>query len=169
MNQLEYKQLQEISWKRKLSAEEEVSIQAYLLTQPEAQADWDDDQALTYVLERLPNAPLPSNFTAQVMLALDLETAAEERKTPQTRGWRWWLHQFLPKAALGLLTISLGVLGVTQYQNHLRQEMLQKTVQFSHVAGFLPEAEMWQDFEAIRRLNATAPPVSDDELLAALK
>jgi hypothetical protein len=169
MNQLEYKRLREIGWKRKLSAEEEISIQAYLVAHPEDQADWEDDQTLTHVLDRLPNAPLPSNFTAQVMLALDLEIAAEARKARPTRDWRWWLHQFFPKAALGLLTVSLGVLGMTQYRNHLREEMMHKTVELTHVASVLPEAEMWQDFEAIRRLNTSVPAASDDELLAALK
>jgi hypothetical protein len=103
------------------------------------------------------------------MLALDLEVAAEGRKTTQKRDWRWWLHQFLPKAALGLLTVSLGVLGMTQYQNHLREEMARNSVGVVNVAAVLPEAEMWQDFEAIRRLNTSAPAASDDELLAALK
>jgi hypothetical protein len=169
MNELEYNRLREISWRRKLSAEEEITLQSYLLAHPDLQADWDDDLALSHALDRLPNAPLPSNFTAQVMLALDLEVAAEERKMRQNRDWRWWLHQFLPKAALGLLTVSLGVLGMTQYRNHLREEMMHKTAEFSKVAGVLPEAEMWQDFEAIRRLNTSTPAASDDELLAALK
>jgi anti-sigma factor RsiW len=169
MNELEYKRLREIGWRRKLTAQEEISLQAYLLTHPEAQADWDDDLALTHALDRLPNAPLSSNFTSQVMLALDLEIAAEERQHGGTRGWRWWLHQFLPKAALGVLTVSLGALGFTQYQRHLWEERAQQTIAVTRVAGFLPEAEMWQDFEAIRRLNTSAPATSDDELLAALK
>ena len=79
MNELEYNRLREISWRRKLSAEEEITLQSYLLAHPDLQADWDDDLALSHALDRLPNAPLPSNFTAQVMLALDLEVAAVKR------------------------------------------------------------------------------------------
>jgi anti-sigma factor RsiW len=170
MNELEYKQLREIGWRRKLTPEEEIRLQSYLLARPDAQAEWEEDLALNYALDRLPDAPLASNFTAQVMRAIDLETAANERQSRKVRGWQWWVHQFFPKAALGVLTLTLGALGVVQVQkeNH-RAERARYGAEVFRVAGVLPDVDMWQDFEAIRRYNTNGPAVSDDELLAALK
>lgn len=173
MNELEYKQLREANWRRKLTPEEEIRLQSYLLARPEVQVEWEEEMALTYALERLPNIPLSSNFTAQVMLAIDLKEAAAERNSRNRYSWQWWLHQFFPKAALGVLTLSLGGLGLLQYQKV--QEAEQRAARAKDgaavvdIAGVLPEVDMWQDFEAIRRYNASVPATSDDELLAALK
>ncbi len=168
MNELEYNRLQEISWRRKLTAEEEGRLQTLLLTSSEAQLEWEEDAALTHALDQLPNVPISSNFTAQVLQTLDLELAAEERQGRKSRDWRWWVHQFLPKAALGLLTVSLGLLGFTQYQRNMQRGMAENSFSVIKVAEVLP-ATVWQDFEAIRRLNVSTPAASEEELLAALR
>jgi anti-sigma factor RsiW len=173
MNELEYKRLREMSWRRKLTAEEEIRLQPYFIAHPEAQAETEDDAALTAALEQLPNAPLSSNFTAQVLQLIDLEEAAQARRSKITRDWRWWINHLIPRVALGVLTVSLGALGLIQYQKHNFEERAQNAGAFSSqlevAAGRVP-AEMWQDFEAIRRLNTTTVSASvDDELLAALK
>src|SRR5262245_19120401 len=77
MNDELYNELLEASWRRKLTAEEEAQLRAWLVAHPEAQADWDEEALLTQQLERLPNAPLASNFTAQVMGKLELDLARE--------------------------------------------------------------------------------------------
>jgi anti-sigma factor RsiW len=172
MNELEYKRLREISWRRKLTAEEEVRLQPYLMAHPEDQAEWEDETALSQALEHLPNAPLSSNFTAQVLQLIDLEEAANERRTKLTRDWRWWINHLIPRFALGVLTVSLGALGFVQYQKHALEERAQNAGAFNsqlEVASSRVPAEMWEDFEAIRRLSTTVSASADDELLAALK
>jgi hypothetical protein len=172
MNELEYKRLREISWRRKLTAEEEMSLQPYLIAHPEAQAEWEDEAALSQALEQLPNAPLSSNFTAQVLLLVDLEEASLERRSKLTHDWRWWINHLIPRFALGVLTVSLGALGLLQYQKHSLEERAQNAGAFNRqleVASGRVPAEMWKDFEAIRRLNTSVSASADDELLAALK
>jgi hypothetical protein len=172
MNELEYKRLREISWRRKLTAEEEMSLQPYLIAHPDAQAEWEDEAALSQALEQLPNAPLSSNFTAQVLLLVDLEEASLERRSKLTHDWRWWINHLIPRFALGVLTVSLGALGLLQYQKHSLEARAHRVGAFNsqlEVASGRVPAEMWKDFEAIRRLNTSVSASADDELLAALK
>src|SRR5436190_2031239 len=131
MNELEYKRLREISWRRKLTADEEMSLQPYLIAHPEAQAEWEDEAALSQALEQLPNAPLSSNFTAQVLLLVDLEEASLERRSKLTHDWRWWINHLIPRFALGVLTVSLGALGLLQYQKHSLEERAQSLGAFN--------------------------------------
>jgi len=68
--------------------------------------------------------------------------------------------------------VSLGALGLLQYQKHSLEERAQNIGAFNsqlEVASGRVPAEMWKDFEAIRRLNTSVSASADDELLAALK
>src|SRR5215475_10049493 len=73
------KALRELNWRRKLTAAEEAQLQAWLSEHPELLADWETEFALSEALGRMPDAPLPSNFTARVLRAAELETANIER------------------------------------------------------------------------------------------
>src|SRR4051812_13464337 len=97
MNDELYNEILDASSRRKLTAEEETQLRAWLAAHPEAQADWDDEALLTQQLERLPNAPLASNFTAQVMGKLELELAREERERTR-RPWSMW-RRVVPRYA----------------------------------------------------------------------
>ena len=172
MNELEYNRLRKISWRRKLTADEEMRLQPYLVAHPEVQAEWEEELALSHTLEHLPNAPLSSNFTSQVLQLVYAEDASAERRAKLTRDWRWWINHLIPRFALGVLTVSLGGLGLLQYQKHALEQRAQNAGAFStqlEVASSRVPAEMWEDFEAIRRLNTTVSASADDELLAALK
>lgn len=166
MNDEFYTELLQASWRRKLTADEETQLRSYLAAHPGAQADWEEEALLTQQLERLPKAPLPSNFTAQVMQKLDLELAREERQRP---GWRlppWW-RRVVPRFASALLVAVLAATGVVQYQKHQHTQMVDSVKRLTPVASIL-QPEIMQDFDAIRQLRHV-PPVSDEELLAALQ
>jgi anti-sigma factor RsiW len=172
MNDLEYQRLIEAGWRRKLTSEEELHVQAFLVSRPDLQSDFEDDLALSQALEHLPNAPLSSNFTSQVLQMVSLEERMAERRLKLTRDWRWWINHLIPRVALGALTVSMGALGFLQYQKHSLQERAQNAGAFNRqleVAARRVPAEMWGDFEAIRRLNTGVSASADDELLAALK
>src|SRR4051794_15470368 len=109
MNEFDYKSLREKSWRRKLTAAEEASLRAWLTEHPEAQADWELESSLTAALDKLPDAPVPSNFTARVMQALAREDAAAVRR-PSTNRLRWFLRSLLPKAAVAAVIFGAGVL-----------------------------------------------------------
>jgi anti-sigma factor RsiW len=169
MNDELYNELLEASWRRKLTVEEQAELRAYLAAHPEAQSEWEEEALLTQQLDRLPKAPLASNFTAQVMQKLDLELAREHR---EQRGWhlsQWW-RRALPRFASVLLLAFLAGTGVFQYRKYERQQhtqMVDSVKQLTPVAAVL-EPQIMQDFEAIRALRH-APAVSDAELLAALQ
>ncbi len=75
-----YNRLRELSWRRKLTGAEEAELRAWLAAHPDAQADWEAEAGLNAALGRLPDAPVPSNFTARVLQAVEREAAAELRR-----------------------------------------------------------------------------------------
>ena len=70
----EFDSLREKSWRRKLTAGEEASLREWLAEHPEAKRDWEKDLQLTEALEKLPDVPVPSNFTARVLEAIERES-----------------------------------------------------------------------------------------------
>jgi anti-sigma factor RsiW len=169
MNDELYNELLEASWRRKLTAEEQAQLRAFLAAHPEAQADWEEEAALTQQLERLPAPPLASNFTGQVMQQLDLELAREAREGPVSVEAPWW-RRLVPRYASALVLAFLVVTGVLQYQEHRqieRTQLVDSVTQLTPVASVL-RPELMKDFDAIQQLRYV-PSVSDHELLAALQ
>lgn len=162
-----YNELLEASWQRKLTAEEEAQVRAYLAAHPQARSEWEEEALLTQQLERLPNVPLASNFTAQVMQKLDLELAREEREPRAWRTPQWW-RRLLPRYASLLLVAVLAGTGVVQYRKYERQEQLVDSVKRLTPVASVLEPEIMQNFDAIQQLRHV-PAVSDAELLAALQ
>lgn len=156
--------LRETGWRRRLMPSEEAEWRASFSAQPEAQADLELESVLTEHLNRLPNVPVASNFTARVLGSVEAEIKADSLKKARGR-WTWRL--LMPRAAFalsGALTVIAVVSLVSHQQRaNARQEMAQSVAAVSSVAS-LPSPEVLQDFEAIRRLNFT--PAPDDQLLA---
>ncbi len=164
MNDSPYNDLREAGWRRKLTPEEEARLLAWLAGHPEAQAEWEEETALTDHLRQLPDVPLSSNFTARVLQAVDVEMARQAR-TPATVWGRFgWLRGLAPRfASVGLLLV-LGLAGFFQYQASGRAQMVRNVALVSSLVTS-PGPEVFQDFDAIQQL----PVVSDDDLLAALR
>jgi anti-sigma factor RsiW len=165
MSDESYSEFLEASWRRKLTAEEQEQLRAWLAAHPEAQADWEEEGLVTQQLERLPNAPMSSNFTAQVMQKLDLELAREEREQRRRPRATWW--RLAPRYAGAMLIALLAGLGVLRYREHQVDEMVESVTKVTPVASVL-EPEILKDFDAIQQLQRV-PVVSDAELLAALQ
>ena len=159
-----FHKLLEASWQRELSPAEQAELRAWLAAHPEARADWEADAALNRALDGLPDAPMPSNFTARVLLAVELETAAAQRQPIINRSWLW--RSLLPKAALAAVFVGMSVMAFREalYQKEQRFARGLKTV--SAVAA-LPGPDILKDFDAIQQLQPTPPP--DIELLALLQ
>lgn len=137
----------------------------------EAEADWDDEIQLNQILERLPNAPLSSNFTSRVMSQVRNEALARSRN-PWRANWnsfvdsfrsREWTQRFALSAAVVLAAFVCFI----QYQASGRKEVAQSVVAVSSVAD-LPSLDVLVNFDAIKRLPKKSGEV-DVELLAALK
>jgi anti-sigma factor RsiW len=159
-----YQKLKELSWQRKLTPQEELELGAYLATHSEAEADWNQESALTDFLDKLPNAPVSSNFTSRVLQAVELEEKKISRA--QGRGWAAWrtgLRWVFRSAIAGSLA-SVALL--VSYQYRLSQQG--ESIRNVSVATTTAKLQWLQDFDAINRMSRVQSP-ADEELLAALR
>lgn len=141
-------------WRRKLSPEERLALR----TQPER--EW--EARLTEALAKLPPAPVPSNFTARVLAAIDLDERQAARSQGRHWNWRFWLPRAAVTAAI-LLFVALG------YQHHeVRVQRTEWVKSLSRVTTeTVPSVEVLKDFDTIQRISQASR--ADTELLAALQ
>ena len=160
-----YNRLRELSWRRRLTDAEEAQLQALLESHPEAQADWDAEASLNAALGGLPDVPVPSNFTARVMQAVEREAAGELRQGE--RKWQFWRRlRWLPKVAFAAVVLGTGLVSYHQIQAARFAEYAHSVAAVSNVSS-VPSPEILKDFNAIQASNPSALP--DEQLLAALK
>lgn len=197
MQSAEYNALLEAALKRPLTLAEEKRLQAYWASHPEAQASWEEEMGLSQLLRQLPDAPLASNFTAQVLQAAERESS----RSPLFQPASWWPRRYDWKwaqtVACAALVLSLSLLLYHRHQLSLRAERARSVAAVSSFAtlffggeiavgvaarngpgasaattaspdALLPPLELLENFEAINRLSQVSPQV-DLELLAALQ
>lgn len=152
--------LREQSWRRPLTDAERAAMRAWLEAHPAARAEWDADATLSRALGRLPDSPVPTNFTARVLQAVERETAVRH---PASR-WSW--RFLLPRTAIAMLVIAAAGFGWREYNASQRVALARSVAAVSDVTS-LPSPEILQDFEAIRQLPTNPRP--DLELLALLQ
>ena len=156
-----YNRLRESSWRRPLTESERAELRAWLAAHPEAQADWDTEAELNGLLHQQPDAPVPSNFTARVLQALEREPTAAARHPGFQRAWRW--RVFLPRLAGIAVIIGFGVFAHHRYVIAQQDALMKKLAAAPEVANPV----VLEDFEAIRSFGSTPSP--DEELLALMK
>jgi len=151
--------LRELAWRRKLTDAEKAGLR----TQPEAQADLELESRLSEALARVPDAPVPSNFTARVLQAVE----REEARGARTRGRSWYWRVLMPRAALAVAVA--GFVGLA-YQHHESDKRVQlaKDIALLAKAQPLPSVEALKNFDAIQRMSQTTVQ-PDDKLLALLQ
>ena len=115
------------------------------------------------LLTRLPNAPLASNFTSQVMRAVERDLAAEARQMSLFDRVKRWFRNPAPRLAWALGLVAVGWFGIHQHQANMRSDMAKGLSVMANVAS-LSNPSMLEDFEAIRRLNTS----EDEDLYAVL-
>ena len=123
----------------------------------------DEPQELRELLSRLPDAPVPSNFTARVMQAIDLD----ELPVGRGRRWSWNWHALLPRAAVAAMVVVAGGLALHQHEIYNRRMALAQSVALVANAQPLPSLEALDNFDAIQRMGQ--PAHADEELLALLQ
>ncbi len=160
MNEIEFTNLIEQSWRRKLTEREEILLSDHLSSNPEARTQWEEESGLSQLLGKLPKTPVSTNFTAGVLQVVERETALAQRE----RFFHRPKFNWLPRIAIASAFVGGVIFSVHQYRSVQRKEIARDIAAVSQAATLPPE---WlQDFEAINHLSQ--PPV-DDELLAALK
>jgi len=166
MNESEYQYWRETGWRRPLHADEEARLQSYLASHPEARTDWESEVGLSQWLGQLPDAPLPSNFTAQVLQAVDREEAAARRRVSLGERWAQLVRRAVPRLAWACVILALAILGIRQHQIYTHDKMAKGLIQVTEAAD-LKDPAVFKDFEAILRLGQMPPP-ADVELDVAL-
>lgn len=165
MNQSEYNELKEKSWRSKLTAAEEAELRTWLLEHPELAEDWQLEANLTQAMERLPDAPLASNFTARVLQAVEREAVAQSPRRVPPR--KWFLHSFLPRAAMATAVLGVGLFTYHEHRQHVAERQAVQGVKVVADVSSLPSPEVLQNFDTIRKMGATPGP--DPELITLLK
>jgi anti-sigma factor RsiW len=154
--------LREKIWRRDLTPAEQAELRAWLARHPEAQSAWADEANLNRLLDRLPDAPVPSNFTARVLDAVQ----REERVQSRSKSRAWWTRVFIPRAAVAAVIVSgIGLFGSYYAQRQERRKFAESLVRATEVKS-TPPVQTLEDFEAIRR--ASIKPVADEELISLL-
>lgn len=153
---------QEALWRGKPAEAETAELRAWLAAHPEAQADWELESALNAGLSRLPDAPVPSNFTARVLQAIE-----REEVRPPALVWRWHWRRLLPRVAGAMAVAMLAGLAIYHHEIYRQRVAFAQNVALVTTAQPLPSAEALENFDAIRRMSQ--PQHADDELLALLQ
>jgi anti-sigma factor RsiW len=165
MNETEFQQLLATSRRRALTPDEQARAETWLALHPEARAAWEEERRLDELLRRLPDAPMSSNFTAQVLAQVRRETAAKEQAGARSGGWLRWL----PRPGLALTAAILVLLPLVLWKLRVQQRaQLAASVQTLSGVAAVPTVEMLADFEAIMRLSRL-PANSDAGVLTALQ
>src|SRR5687767_7484999 len=114
MKKLESNNLRESLWRSTLNPEKEAQLQAGLAAHSEAEAEFQEEVRLTQLLQQLPDAPLASNFTAQVLRAVELEETKISRE--HKRGWpAWWTgFGWVSRFAMAGFVLAAGLLTFQQ-------------------------------------------------------
>jgi len=151
--------LRELAWRRKLTDAEKAGLRA----QPEARADLELESRLSEALACVPDAPMPSNFTARVLQAVE----REEARGARTRSWSWHWRALVPRVAVAVAVVGLAGLAYQRHALDKRAEFAEDMVLLAQ-AQPVPSVEALKNFDAIQRLSQTTPH-ADDELLALLQ
>ena len=110
------------------------------------------------LLARLPDAPVPSNFTARVLQTIDLE---ESRRS---RPWHWNWHVLLPRITVATAMLLFAGLTFHHYEQNAHRNLLARNVAMLTESQPLPSVEALKNFDVIQRMSQ--PAHADEELLA---
>jgi anti-sigma factor RsiW len=172
MNNAEFETWLETIRRRPLAAPEQSQLEAILSRHPELREIWEQEDALTRLLVRLPEPPLSADFTSKVLQA----TVRPAPRSGPALPFLHWLR--LPRPALGFaaacVALTAVMLGLMVHRERAQTQMahsvadLSRQIELAASATDLPPVQFLQDFEAIYRLDHPQP-LADEELLAALE
>jgi hypothetical protein len=142
-------------WRRKLSAAERAALRA----SPELELE----ARLTNALAKISDAPVPSNFTARVLAAIELEEAQAAR----SRGWTLNWHRWLPRVAVAAVVLVFAGVSVQRYEADSQRNEIAHSVALVAGSKSLPSVDALENLDAIQRMSQ--PARADGDLLAALQ
>ena len=144
--------LRESLWRRKLSEAE----RAELRTQPEL----DLEARLTQALAEMTDAPVPSNFMAGVLNAVELE----EKRAARAYLWNWRL--LLPRFAMATVVVVFAGISLQRYEANVHRVELAKNLAQIATAQ-TPSVDALENLDAIQRMSQSGH--ADNDLLVAFQ
>jgi negative regulator of sigma E activity len=129
-----------------------------LRTHPELELE----TRLTEALARLSDAPVPSNFTACVLAAIELE----EKKSARSE-WRWSWRLLWPRVTVAAAVLIFAGVGIQRYETNSQRAALAKTIAMVAGTKTLPNVDALENLDAIQRMSQSAH--ADGELLVDLQ
>lgn len=174
MSESTFDHLIEISWRRKLTADEEIQLQAWLAGHPADAERWEAEAGLNSALERLEPVSISSNFARQVRQMAEAEAgrSARRKETSVFAAARAWFSR-VPRIGVAwacVLLVAAG-LGYRQYQEsaHETREQVARAVQSISTVAAVTVPDVLEDFEAIREFSEAKVKVDQtDEALFVL-
>jgi negative regulator of sigma E activity len=147
--------LEEVLWRRILSEAERAALRVPPGLELEAR--------LTQTLAKISDAPVPSNFTARVLAAV------ERAETPAAHPRIWALNWRLlwPRVAVAAAVLIFAGVGLQRHETNSHRRTLVKNVAMVTVAQPPPSVDTLENLDAIQRMSQ--PARADGELLAALQ
>ena len=145
----------EALWRKNLSPAEHGALKG----SPELELE----ARLTAALSKIPDTQVPSNFTARILAAVDLE----ENRTVRSRDWTLSWHRLWPRVAMAAVVLIFAGVSIQRYETQTHRISLAKNVVRLASSQPLPSIEVLENLDAIQRMNL--PARADGELLAALQ
>jgi negative regulator of sigma E activity len=142
-------------WRRKLTAAE----RAALCPQPELERE----ARLTEALAKIPDAAVPSNFTARVLDAIEVE----EKQAVRSQSWALNWRRLWPRVAVAAAVLIFAGVGIQRYDTQSRHAALAKTLALVARAPSLPNVDALDNLDAIQRMSQSSH--ADGQLLADLQ
>ena len=142
-------------WRHRLTAAEHDALRP--------QPDLELESRLTGALAKIPDVPVPSNFTARVSNAVELEDMLASR--PQNQASIW--HRLWPRVAMAAAILIFAGVGIQRYETRSQRATLAKNVILIASSQPLPSVDALENLDAIQRMSQAGH--ADGELLAALQ
>jgi hypothetical protein len=165
MQEAEFRNLVETSWRRPLTDVERRKLKEILATSPDRQMAWQEDAALNNLLRRMPVATISTNFTVRVVQVVQ-RTAPRSVWRRRLESIPWLSAAWVPRAALGVAMVCCSVLSFREYEAMHRAQEAKAIESVTHLAS-LPPIDWMENFDTINRMNKVQ--VADDELLTVLQ
>jgi len=115
---------------------------------------------LNAALRRFPDAPVPSNFTARVLGAIDLA----ENDSVRLHGWNW--HFLFPRVAVAAAVLLFAGVSIDRYEVHSQRIALVKNLALV-TSTQTPSVDALENLDAIQGMSQSGH--ADNDLLAALQ
>ena len=128
-----------------------------------ARPELEMEARLTEALAKISDAPVPSNFTARVLEAVELA----EKSAVRSHGEKWNWHKLFPRVAVAAGVLVLGAVLIQDYETSLHRQEIARSVVMIASAKSVPSVEALENLDAIQRMSQSAH--ADGELLAMMQ